>query len=94
MTLTKSQMVDIFTDKLDLSRKKCADILETLLETIKHSLENEKDVLISGYGKFCIKKKNARRGRNPATGDDMILDKRKVVAFRCSHLLREKINRL
>jgi integration host factor subunit alpha len=67
-------------------------MLETLLELIKGNLEIGEDVLISGFGKFCVKDKNERRGRNPATGDDMILDGRRVVTFRCSHLLRDKIN--
>jgi integration host factor subunit alpha len=67
-------------------------MLETLLELIKSNLEKGEDVLISGFGKFCVKAKNQRRGRNPATGADMILDQRRVVTFRCSHLLREKIN--
>lgn len=69
-------------------------MLETLLELIKGTLEKGEDVLISGFGKFCVKAKNQRRGRNPATGADMILDQRRVVTFRCSHLLREKINNL
>ncbi|MGD8762596.1 MAG: HU family DNA-binding protein, partial [Desulfobacteraceae bacterium] len=55
-------------------------------------LEKGEDVLISGFGKFCVKEKKERRGRNPATGNDMILDGRRVVTFRCSHLLRAKIN--
>lgn len=67
-------------------------MLETLLELIKNNLEKGEDVLISGFGKFCVKAKNQRRGRNPATGADMILDQRRVVTFRCSHLLRDKIN--
>jgi integration host factor subunit alpha len=67
-------------------------MLETLLELIKGNLEKGEDVLISGFGKFCVKKKNERRGRNPATGNDMLLDSRRVVTFRCSHLLRDKIN--
>lgn len=92
MTLTKSQIVDSLTNELGFSRKTSTETLETLLEIIKSSLENSEDVLISGYGKFCVKEKNSRRGRNPSTGDDMILDQRKVVVFRCSHLLREKIN--
>ncbi len=92
MTLTKSQIVDSLTNELGFSRKTSTETLETLLEIIKSSLENGEDVLISGYGKFCVKEKNSRRGRNPSTGDDMILDQRKVVVFRCSHLLREKIN--
>jgi integration host factor subunit alpha len=49
---------------------------------------------LGGFGKFCVKDKNERRGRNPATGADMILDRRRVVTFRCSHLLRDKINNL
>jgi integration host factor subunit alpha len=54
---------------------------------------NDEDVLISGFGKFCVREKAARKGRNPATGEDMMLDKRKVITFRCSPVLREKINR-
>ncbi|MGE5248687.1 MAG: HU family DNA-binding protein, partial [Bacteroidota bacterium] len=61
---------------------------------MKNRLEKGEDVLISGFGKFCVKDKNERRGRNPATGQDMMLAKRKVITFRCSHLLREKINRV
>ncbi len=67
-------------------------MLETLLELVKGNLEKGEDVLISGFGKFCVKAKNQRRGRNPATGADMLLDQRRVVTFRCSHLLRDKIN--
>ena len=65
---------------------------QLLLEIMKGTLEKGEDVLISGFGKFCVKDKQERRGRNPATGDDMILSKRRVVTFRCSHLLRSKIN--
>ena len=75
-----------------LSRKRAADIVDSMLELIKITLEKGEDVLISGFGKFCIKQKKERRGRNPATGDDMMLTQRRVVTFRCSHLLREKIN--
>jgi integration host factor subunit alpha len=59
---------------------------------MKNKLENGEDVLISGFGKFCVKEKKERRGRNPATGHDMMLAKRRVITFRCSHLLREIIN--
>jgi integration host factor subunit alpha len=67
-------------------------VIEGLIEIIKKTLENGEDVLISGFGKFCVKNKRERRGRNPATGQDLILDKRKVVTFKCSGKLREKIN--
>ena len=92
MTLTKSHIVDELTEQLGFPRKTSSETLETLLEIIKSTLENGDDVLISGYGKFCVKEKNSRRGRNPSTGEDMVLDQRKVVVFRCSHLLRDKIN--
>ncbi|SPD76198.1 Integration host factor subunit alpha (fragment) [uncultured Desulfobacterium sp.] len=63
-----------------------------LLEIIKRTLEQGEDVMVSGFGKFCIKAKKERRGRNPATGDDLMLDPRKVVVFRCSPVLRDRIN--
>jgi len=85
-------IVDTIHDQLGYPKNKSAEMLEILLELIKKNLENGEDVLISGFGKFCVKDKNERRGRNPATGADMTLDKRRVVTFRCSHLLREKIN--
>ena len=92
MTLTKAQIIDAIPEELGISRKKSVEVVETLLEIIKRQMENGEDVLISGFGKFCIKDKKARRGRNPATGSDMMLDKRRVVVFRCSKLLRDKIN--
>jgi integration host factor subunit alpha len=92
MTLTKAMVVDAIHDQLGYPKNKSAEMLEILLELIKKNLEKGEDVLISGFGKFCVKDKNERRGRNPATGTDMVLDKRRVVTFRCSHLLREKIN--
>ena len=92
MTLTKAMIVDAIHEQLGYPKNKSAEMLETLLELIKGNLEKGEDVLISGFGKFCVKAKNQRRGRNPATGADMILDQRRVVTFRCSHLLREKIN--
>jgi len=92
MTLTKAMIVDTIHDQLGYPKNKSAEMLEMLLELIKDNLQKGEDVLVSGFGKFCVKEKNERRGRNPATGTDMILDKRRVVTFRCSHLLREKIN--
>ena len=92
MTLTKAMIVDAVHEQLGYPKNKSAEMLETLLELIKSNLEKGEDDLISGFGKFCVKDKNERRGRNPATGDDMILDSRRVVTFRCSHLLRDKIN--
>lgn len=91
MALTKNKIVEQ-VNELGFTKKKSVEIVESLLEIIKRSLENDEDVLVSGFGKFCIKDKSTRRGRNPATGDDLILDARKVVTFKCSGKLRERIN--
>ncbi len=92
MTLTKTNLIDSIHDNLDLPRHRCSRLLESLLSTIKETMENGEDILISGFGKFCVKNKGKRRGRNPATGEDLVLDARKVIVFRCSGVLRNKIN--
>jgi len=91
MALTKSDIVAT-VHELGFTKKKSVDIIEALLEIIKSTLEKSEDVLISGFGKFCVKQKKQRRGRNPATGDDLILRERKVITFKCSGKLRNKIN--
>ena len=93
MALTKNQIVDSIQDSLGFPRNRSVQLTETLLELIKKTLESGEDIMISGFGKFCVKEKNKRRGRNPATGEDMMLDERKVVTFTCSGKLRERINR-
>ena len=93
MALTKSDIVSSVHD-LGLSKRKSVEVIESLLEIIKRSLESSEDVLISGFGKFCVKDKAQRRGRNPATGEDLILRGRKVVTFKCSGKLRHKIDGL
>ncbi len=92
MTLTKADIVDIITERLGYSRIKSSEVVETVLEIIKQSLQEGDDVLISGFGKLCVKSKGARKGRNPATGQDLILDKRRVVTFKGSTILRNKVN--
>jgi integration host factor subunit alpha len=93
MTLTKVHLIEAISQQNGFTKNKSADTIETLLEIIKRSLESGEDVLISGFGKFCVKEKHQRKGRNPATGEDMILAPRKVVTFKCSGKLRDKINR-
>jgi integration host factor subunit alpha len=92
MTLTKDHLVNSLYNNLDIPKSKSASIIETLLQKIKKTLEEREDVLISGFGKFCVKEKKDRRGRNPATGEDLTLDARRVVVFKCSGVLREKVN--
>ena len=92
-TLTKARIVEAVVETNGYTQQKAFETVEILLELIKQSLESGDDVLISGFGKFCVKKKKKRRGRNPATGTDMMLKSIKVVTFQCSGKLREELNR-
>ena len=91
MALTTNDIVKR-VHELGFTKKRSVELIESLLEIIKGTLEKGEDVLISGFGKFCVKDKDKRRGRNPATGSDLILRERKVVTFKCSGKLRSKIN--
>jgi integration host factor subunit alpha len=92
MTLTKVQIVESIQNQTGFPKNRSLEIVETLLEIIKRTLASGEDVLASGFGKFCVKEKKERKGRNPATGDDMMLEPRKVVTFKCSGKLRDRIN--
>ncbi len=92
MALTKNDIVNSIYLKLGLRKKQSVEIVETLLEIIKKTLVNGEDVLISGFGKFKVKDKRERTGRNPRTAEAMRLRARRVVTFRCSGVLRDKIN--
>ena len=91
MALTKNDIVKR-VHELGFTKKRSVELIESLLEIIKSNLETGEDVLISGFGKFCVKNKEKRRGRNPATGADLTLRERKVVTFKCSGKLRNNIN--
>jgi integration host factor subunit alpha len=91
-TLTKAHIVKAVVETNGYTQRKSFETIEIMLELIKRSLENGEDVLISNFGKFCVKKKRERRGRNPSTGEDMMMRPRKTVTFRSSGRLREKIN--
>ena len=92
MTLTKDHIAISLQSRLGVSKPESSRLLESVLELIKRSLAAGDDVLISGFGKFNVRQKATRRGRNPATGEDMTLEPRKVVTFKCSALLKEKLN--
>ena len=92
MTVTKKQLTESIHEQTGIPKSKSFEIVETVIEMIISSLENDEDVLISGFGKFCVKEKAERRGRNPATGKDMMLAPRKVVTFKWSGKLKEKLN--
>ena len=93
MTTTKSDLVNAVAGANGFPQNKSAEIVETLIDLIKTKLASGEDVLISGFGKFCVKEKRERRGRNPATGKDMMLEARRVVTFKCSGQLSDKINK-
>jgi integration host factor subunit alpha len=92
MTLTKSHLINAIAEQNGFTQKKSSETVKTILELIKSELASGDDVLISGFGKFCVKEKRERKGRNPATGKDMMLEPRRVVTFRCSRKLRERVN--
>jgi integration host factor subunit alpha len=91
-TLTKADIINTIQSENGYSRKRATELVETLLELIKTTLGSGDNVLVSGFGKFCVQSKKERRGRNPATGEDMMLAPRKVVTFKCSGKLRKAIN--
>ena len=92
MTLTKFNIIKSISQNTDLDKIKSVDTLETLLEIIKFTFESGEDLMISGFGQFEVKDKKQRRSRNPETGNAMILGARRVVTFKCSNMLRERLN--
>ena len=93
MTLTKADLVQqVYKTQENLTKLQATEAVETLLSIMKNCLANGEDLLISGFGKFNVKNKKARRGRNPQTGDELILDARRVITFKPSGILRARIN--
>ena len=92
MALTKADIVEAVQSEIGFTKHKSIQIVESLIELIKSNLESGEDVLVSGFGKFCVHEKRERRGRNPVTGEDLMLAPRKVVTFKCSGKLRDRVN--
>jgi len=92
MSLTRDDIVEAVAEQVGFSKKQSVELVETLLELIKKTLESGEDVLVSGFGKFRVREKKERRGRNPATGDKMMLRPRRVVTFKWSGKLRRRLN--
>jgi integration host factor subunit alpha len=93
MTLIKDDLIRTLYDQAGLSKHQSRAVVETVFELVKKALESGENVLISGFGKFIVKNKAARRGRNPATGEELDLDPLRVILFRCSRVIRDRINR-
>ena len=92
MTLTKAHIAEQVWNGTDIPKWRSAELVDSVFETIKRTLESGEDLLISGFGKFSVREKRERRGRNPQSGESITLAPRKVVAFYCSGVLRDRIN--
>ena len=92
MALTKADLIETIQSNNGLTQKKSNELVETIISTMKNTLASGEDVLISGFGKLCVKEKAERKGRNPATGEDLMQPARNVVTFKCSGKLRERVN--
>jgi integration host factor subunit alpha len=92
MAVTKERIIDTIFETAELSRRATREAVEKLMAILKKTLAGEEDVMVSGFGKFHVKRKNARRGRNPKTREAMELRPRRVVVFRTSGILRRKLN--
>ena len=92
MNLTKESLVNSVYNHLGLTKIESTEVVESLFEIMKSTLENGEDILISGFGKCCVRDKSERKGRNPATGENMKMRERRVVVFKYSWILRDMIN--
>ena len=92
MTLTKDRIIDSIYHPTDLPKDRSNEIYRSLIEIIRRTLSSGEDLLISGFGKFVVSEKKERLGRNPQTGDTLMLAPRRVVVFKCSEKLKEKLN--
>lgn len=92
MTVKKEDLVASVYNKTGMSKSESRFVVETLFDIMKETLESGEEILISGFGKFRVKEKKERRGRNPQTGEDLQLRARRVLVFKSSRVLRKKIN--
>ncbi|HIJ19493.1 MAG TPA: integration host factor subunit alpha [Deltaproteobacteria bacterium] len=92
MAVTKANLIDSVYEKSGLQKQQSTSAVESLLEIMKRTLTSGEDILIIGFGKFYVKDKNERKGRNPHTGNGLMLDARRVVKFRCSDVMKDKVN--
>ncbi len=93
MNFTKADLINkVYNSQTTLTKKEARIAVETILRTIKSSLESNEDVLLSGFGKFNVKSKSVRKGRNPQTGESLMIAARKIITFKPSRILRDKVN--
>lgn len=90
--MTKADIVEQVAEKCGISKKDSIDMVESVFSVLKTTLENGEDIKISGFGKFEVKNKHERKGRNPQTGESIIIDARRILSFKPSTILKESIN--
>jgi integration host factor subunit alpha len=93
MALTKAGMVSMISEVAGIDKKLSEQSVEKIIGIIKSTLESGEDVMMTGFGKFCLNQKSKRKGRNPATGEDLMISPRKTVTFKCSGKLKQQMNR-
>lgn len=92
MAMTKNDIIDLLYEKTGLSKKGCASAMESTMDIIKEELGKGNNVKISGFGKWTVKSKKDRKGRNPQTGEAMTISARKIVTFKPSNILKDVLN--
>ncbi len=92
MPLTKAKIGKELYAELGFSEKECQDLVTLSIELIRQDLETGEDALLSGFGQFYVKETHQKKGGNPVTGEDLILDAKRVVTFICSGILRDRAN--
>jgi integration host factor subunit alpha len=92
MSLTKIEIINSVYEQIGISKKDSVRIVESIFEIIKDELDKGKAVKISGFGKWAVKAKKKRKGRNPQTGEALMIDARKVITFKPSNVLRDALN--
>jgi integration host factor subunit alpha len=92
VTVTKGDIVERIHEKIGFSKKEASDVVESIFEIIKVRLENGEKVKISGFGNFVVNQKRPRKGRNPQTGEAIIISGRRVLTFKGSQVLKKNMN--
>ncbi len=90
--MTKVDIIENIYEKVGFSKKEVAKIVESVFDIIKESLQKEEKIKISGFGNFVVRRKRARRGRNPQTGDDIEIGARRILTFKPSQVLKGGLN--
>ncbi len=93
MSLTKVELAELVNEHLKIDKKRSSELVDLFFEQVKDGLHKDEEIQISGFGKFSVKEKKERKGRNPQTGDSMLISERKVAAFHHSQVLKDRLNK-